>query len=164
MGNFRVRNFTLTSLSIPFAVVVIDNKQEGIWALGSAFRDSMSDAIKHAQHEAMMLIESSMIDNGFSYSEEIEQRILSLRNREISRLREDFLQSKISESAKLSDVIVINGCADTAQHIFGWRDNIWVIDLIKCAELNVVRVLCPQAQNPRWHRQENAEVPYDPFC
>ncbi len=165
VGDFRMRYFTLEALSVPFAVTIIDNVNEGIWVLGSAVRHSIDAAIAHAQHEAMMLIESSLIENGISYSAEIEQRILSLKNRDLSVAREDYFNSKKSGyTSSQSHVVSVTNVAETAEKAFGWVNNIWVIDLCKCAELCVVKVLCPQAQNPRWHRENNKGVPYDPFC
>ena len=164
IGDFRTRYFTLEALSIPFAVAIIDNISDGVWALGSAVRHSMDAAIIHAQHEAMMLIESSLIENGVSYSDEIEQRILSLRNRDHSIAREDYFISKIAGYVRQSNLVSVKNIAEMAANAFGWVNDIWVINLCKCAELSVVKVLCPLAQNPRWHREKNSRVPYDPFC
>jgi len=158
IGDFRIRFFTLESLSLPFAIAIIDNRNEGIWAVGSALRYSISSALQHAQHEAMMLIESSFIENGVSYSAEIEHRILSLRDQAISEIREVFFNSKISGYIKMSAL-------PSMQSInFEVFEDIWVVDLCKNDELCVVKVLCPQMQNPRWHREKNLGVPYDPFC
>ncbi|MGK5595745.1 MAG: YcaO-like family protein, partial [Parachlamydiaceae bacterium] len=84
ISHFHVRVFTPCISFVPMAITVVYNLKDGIWALGSSVRLSMEKAIEHALQEALMLIESSSIKGGFAYSEEIEQRILSLRNKNIS--------------------------------------------------------------------------------
>ena len=96
IDSFRVRFFVMNFLSFTPVIAIVNNPKEGIWALGSAVRYSLDEALQHSKHEAMMLIEGSLIENGFSYSRDIEKRILSLKNGQISLLRETFVQSKIS--------------------------------------------------------------------
>lgn len=163
VSRFRIRLFTPCAPFVPMAIAIIDDLQEGIWALGSAARLCMESAIEHAIEEAMMLVESASIEKGFSYSEEIEQRILSLRSEKLSKLREEFFESKIKKCEKgllsLSmqlDEIVRLSLSDSSE--------IWVVNFLKSEKLHVVRALCPIAQNPRWLRRDNLAVPDDPFC
>ncbi|MBX9703199.1 MAG: YcaO-like family protein [Silvanigrellaceae bacterium] len=162
ISQFRIRLFTPSTSFVPMAIAVIYNLQDGIWALGSAVRLSMERAIEHAIQEAMMLIESSSNEKGFSYSEEIEQRILSLRNTNLSKLRKEFFESKITECKKgllsmymqLDEIIALTFDAS----------KIWIIDFFKSKELNVIRAICPIAKNPRWLRACKLDIPNDPFC
>ncbi|MGK5594803.1 MAG: hypothetical protein ACSNEK_05535, partial [Parachlamydiaceae bacterium] len=123
---------------------------------------SMEKAIEHALQEALMLIESSSIKGGFAYSEEIEQRILSLRNKNISELRQKFFESKITKCEK--GLLSLHMTLDEIIAITMDADEIWVINFLKSEKLNVIRAVCPIAKNPRWLRACNLGIPDDPFC
>lgn len=163
LTHFRIRLFTPHTPIVPMAIAVVDDLQNGIWALGSAARLNMEAAITHAVQEAMMLIEGSLIEKGTSYSENIEQRILSLRNKNLSLLREKFFISKTIKPKQR--LVPFHMPLNEIAHLsLGNTNDIWIIDLLKSEKLNVVRALCPTAQNPRWSRVKNLPVPYDPFC
>jgi hypothetical protein len=162
ISSFRIRVFTPYIPSVPMAIAIIDNLQDGIWALGSAARISMEEAIEHAIQEAMMLIESSSIEKGFYYSKEIECRILSLRNRNMSKLRKEFFESKITKCEK--QLFQLHMQLDKMISFILDLEEIWIVDFFKSEKLNVIRAVCAAAKNPRWLRTCNLIIPEDPFC
>lgn len=161
-SHFHIRLFTPCTSYVPMAIAIVYDLKSGIWALGSAVRLSMERAIEHAIQEAMMLTESASIEGGVSYSDEIEQRILSLRNNDMSRLRNEFFESKITKREK--GLLLLSMQLEEIITLTLNVSEVWIVNFLNSEKLNVIRAICPIAKNPRWLRACNLGVPDDPFC
>lgn len=80
--NFWASFYCVTSFNsvLPFCLVVIKNKEEHIFIVGSAFSSSLDKAQKKAMNEAYLLLDNLFSEASFCPTENTKLRILSLKS------------------------------------------------------------------------------------
>ncbi len=161
---WHIRFYTSFCFDVPFVIAVLTNFNKNIWILGSALRESFLQSLEHAKNEAFMLLESAFLEDGIAYSEDVEKRLSSLKNIRFSQARERFFRSKTSNKNVRLDVKKKYLTREIICETLG--DNpIWIVPLLRNKYINVIRVVCDSAKNPRWLRGScSAFLPTDPFC
>ncbi len=82
-----------------FALAALEDSEVGFFALGAAIRSNILDACTHAACEALMLLNDAIKERTVgSSTEQSRQQILSLRDKQTSRLRKMYFQSLITRS------------------------------------------------------------------
>jgi len=161
---WHIRFYTSFSSDVPLAIAVLMNLDENVWVLGSAIRESLLQSIEHATNEAFMLLESTFLEKGIAYSDDVEKRLSSLKDKNSSQARKEFFQTKTSMKNKPLDLTKKYSTKEIIRKSL--KDNpIWIVPLFKAISINVVRAMCNFAKNPRWFRGLCSElIPSDPFC
>lgn len=160
-NSWRVRYYSVKG-ETPLAIAIVDNLENGIWVLGSAIRWPFEQAMQHAKNEAFMLLESSLSENGQSYSKDMDEKLLTLKDKQFSELREKHFQSKVKGQMLEPNYPFV--LKRIIQNNIGY-DNLWLIPLHVSSHFSVVRAISGGAKNPRWINSKKINsIPPDPFC
>jgi hypothetical protein len=93
--SMQVKFYTINTLSEDkFAIVTLECEETGFFAMGAAIRSCLKSAYEHALSEVAMIFEDFIKGrNGNNPTEGSQKKILSLRDKKISRVRKEYFEN-----------------------------------------------------------------------
>lgn len=169
IDKYSIDYFTLSNRnSLPFILVIIKDCKSKTWLCGSAVALSYEKALEKAFNEACLL-QDSMIsnDNGYCYSEQTRERLMSLKKPLYFDIRQSFVNEKIESSIEWNFIKNQNwtkyDCSKLLDKTF---IQLFVLPIYNDGTNFVMRAISQNVYKIRHARLtlNRPNIPFDPFC